>query len=110
MAEQIFNSSQGYLISGPGLTVEVDESMFGNRFFAKAFIVSRGSIGGVEYLGGGRCGFWMVFVSICFTMLQNNIMVRMRMIKIFTVKNIIFFVARLGSVLWKSVQITRGAR
>ena len=45
MAEQIFNSSQGYLISGPGLTVEVDESMFGNRFFAKAFIVSRGSIG-----------------------------------------------------------------
>ena len=73
MAEQMFSSSQGYMIGGPGLTVEVDKSMFGNRFFAKLFNVSRGSIGGVEYLGGGRCGFWVVFVSICFTESQINI-------------------------------------
>ena len=34
MAEQKFSSSQGYMIGGPGLTIEVDESMFGNRFFS----------------------------------------------------------------------------
>ena len=74
MAEQMFSSSQGYMIGGPGLTVEVDESMFGNRFFAKFFIFllllgkrkyRRGRISGRK--AGGRCGFWVVlsvFVSL----------------------------------------------
>ena len=29
IAEQMFNTSQGYKIGGLGLTVEIDESMFG---------------------------------------------------------------------------------
>ena len=40
MAEQMFSSSQGYMIGGPGLTVEVDESMFGNSFFAKSHFLT----------------------------------------------------------------------
>ena len=34
IAEKMFNSSQGYKIGGPGLTVEIDESMFGKINFS----------------------------------------------------------------------------
>ena len=30
VSERMFNTSQGYMIGGPGLTVEIDESMFGS--------------------------------------------------------------------------------
>ena len=112
MAEQIFNSSQGYLIGGPCLTVEVDESMFGNRFFAKLFIFLL-LLGKRKYRRGrisGRRQMWVLggVVGIYFTILQINLMIKIRMIKIFTVKISIFCVARRGSVFWRSVQTTRG--
>ena len=74
MAEQMFSSSQGYMIGGPGLTVEVDESMFGNRFFAKFFIFLL-LLGKRKYRRGripGRRQIWVLggAVGICFTMLQ----------------------------------------
>ena len=94
MAEQKFSSSQGYMIGGPGLTVEVDESMFGNRFFAKLFIFLL-LLGKRKYRRGrisGRRQMWVLggVVGICFTILQINLMIKIRMIKIFTVKNINF--------------------
>ena len=52
MAEQMFNSSQSYMIGGPGLTDEVDESMFGNSFLQNfsLFHISIRQEEGVEYL------------------------------------------------------------
>ena len=91
MAEQMFSSSQGYMIGGPGLTVEVDESMFGNSFFAKFFIFLL-LLGKRKYRRGrisGRRQMWVLggVVGICFTILQINLMIKIRMINIFTVKN-----------------------
>ena len=100
MAEQMFSSSQGYMIGGPGLTVEVDESMFGNSFFAKFFIFLL-LLGKRKYRRGrisGRRQMWVLggAVGICFTMLQINLMIKIRMIKIFTVKNINFLCSETG--------------
>ena len=69
MAEQKFSSSQGYMIGGPGLTIEVDESMFGNRFFAKFFIFLL-LLGKRKYRRGrisGRRQMWILggVVGIC---------------------------------------------
>ena len=74
MAEQKFSSSQGYMIGGPGLTIEVDESMFGNRFFAKFFIFllllgkrkyRRGRISGRRQMWvlGGACRYLFHYVA-----------------------------------------------
>ena len=74
MAEQMFSSSQGYMIGGPGLTIEVDESMFGNRFFAKFFIFllllgkrkyRRGRISGRRQMWvlGGVCRYLYHYVA-----------------------------------------------
>ena len=100
MAEQMFSSSQGYMIGGPGLTVEVDESMFGNSFFAKFFIFLL-LLGKRKYRRGripGRRQIWVLggAVGICFTMLQINLMIKIRMTKIFTVKNINFLCSETG--------------
>ena len=78
--QQKFGSSQGYMIGGPGLTIEVDESMFGNRFFAIFFNFLL-LLGKRKYRRGrisGRRQMWVLggVVGICFTMLQINPMIR----------------------------------
>ena len=63
IAETMLESSGGYIVGGPGCTLEVDESCFGNNVMSLIYYVSvfkaRGNIEADVYSTVFKCGYWV---------------------------------------------------
>ena len=63
IAETMLESSGGYMVGGPGCTLEVDESCFGNNVMSLICYVSvfkaRGNIDADVYSTVFKCGYWV---------------------------------------------------